>query len=294
MAAMRERMISLPDGRRVEVNLSGPEDGAVAVAHTGTPSSGRLYEAGVREGAERGLRHLSYARPGYAGSDSAEGRSVADCAADTAAIADALGIDRFHTLGSSGGGPHALACAALLPERVISAASIAGIAPREAEGLDWYAGMGDENIEEMGLAEKGAGELEPWLERMADGLRAASPDELASALGDLVSDVDRDVLTGEYASFMKGAIDHALGAGVAGWRDDDLAFVRHWGFDLGTMAVPVTIWQGTDDRFVPPAHGRWLAEHVGGAKGKLLDGEGHLSLSISHYGEVLDDLLEAA
>jgi pimeloyl-ACP methyl ester carboxylesterase len=290
-----ERLESLTasGGRRLDVVVAGPESGAVVIAHTGTPSGGRLFAPLVDEGAERGLRHISYARPGYADSDRDEGRSVADCAADTAAIADRLGIDRFHTLGWSGGGPHALACAALLPDRVVSAASIAGVAPREADGLDWYAGMGEENIEEMGLAERGADELRPWLEQEVRRFADVGAEDLHAALGGLVSEVDREALTGEYARFLESSFRDAVKRGSLGWLDDDLAFVRDWGFDLEAIRVPVTIWHGAQDRFVPIAHGRWLADHVPGARSRLLDDHGHMSLSIAHYGAILDGLLSA-
>jgi pimeloyl-ACP methyl ester carboxylesterase len=290
---LRFETVATPDGRRLDVMLTGPEDGEVVVAHTGTPSSGRMFATLLVVGAERGLRHLSYARPGYVDSTRNAGRSVADCAADVQAIAQQLELDRFHTVGSSGGGPHALACAALLPERVISAATVAGAAPFQAEGLDWLAGMGAENIEEMGLAEQGSDALRPWLEREAERMLQASPKDLHRILGDLVSDVDRAALTGEYAEHLHSTLRDAVRQGVWGWLDDDLALVRPWGFDLDAIRVPVTVWHGAQDRFVPLAHGQWLAEHVPGARARLLSDHGHHSLSVAHYGAVLDDLVSA-
>jgi len=135
-----------PDGRRLAVEVAGPQDGEVVVFHTGTPSAGSLFAPLLEAGAERGLRHVSYSRPGYGDSDRQPGRTIADCTHDVAAIADALGVERFYTTGHSGGGPHALACAALLPDRVNSATTTAGVAPFDAEGLDWLAGMGQENL----------------------------------------------------------------------------------------------------------------------------------------------------
>ena len=135
------RTIEGPGGRLLDFELSGPQDGRLLVLHHGTPSAGWAYPQWTADGAQRGLRHLCYSRPGYSSSARHEGRTVADCAADVAAIVDALGVDRFYTAGISGGGPHALACAALLPDRVIAAASIAGVAPSDADGLDFLAGM---------------------------------------------------------------------------------------------------------------------------------------------------------
>jgi pimeloyl-ACP methyl ester carboxylesterase len=288
----RVEMVSAADGRRLEVFIAGADAGPLVVSHGGTPSSGRTFPPLLETARERGLRHVGYARPGYSESDRSEGRTVADCVADTAAIADHLGADHFHTLGGSGGGPHALACAALLPERVISAATIAGAAPREAEGLDWYAGMADENVEEFGLAERGAAALEPWLERETERMAGAQAEEVADALGSLISVVDREALNGDLAEFFTSSFPRAVKRGVFGWLDDDLAFVRRWGFDLSRIEVPVTIWHGAQDRFVPFEHGRWLADHVAGARPRLLADDGHLSLSIAHYGDVLGDLVE--
>jgi pimeloyl-ACP methyl ester carboxylesterase len=288
---MAEVKVSAPDGRTLDVTVEGPEDGDLVINHHGTPGGGgEIYPPWVSAAAERGIRLAAHARPGYAGSDRHEGRSVADCAADAAAIADALGADRFYAMGGSGGGPHALACAALLPERVISAASIAGVAPFGAEGLDWVEGMGEENHQEFAAAQAGSAELSAFLAPEAEQLRSITGEQVATALGDLISESDAAVLTGEYADHTARDMAEGLAPGYWGWFDDDMAFLRDWGFDLASIGVPVSIWQGSDDRFVPPSHGEWLAAHVGGARPHLLEGEGHLSLALGRYGEILDEL----
>jgi pimeloyl-ACP methyl ester carboxylesterase len=289
----RVEQVTTPDGRQLDVMIAGPEGGGVVLAHTGTPSSGRVFAPRLDATAERGLRHVSYARPGYADSSRNEGRSVADCAADVEAIADHLEVERFHTVGSSGGGPHALACAALLPGRVLSTATVGGCAPYDAEGLDWLAGMGAENIEETGLAAQGPDALRPWLEREAEEMLQSSPEELHEILGDLVSDVDRGALTGSFSQHLYSSMCDSFRRGVWGWLDDDLAFVGSWAFELDAIQVPVAVWHGAQDRFVPLAHGEWLAEHVPGARARLLAEHGHLSLAVAHYGDVLDDMLSA-
>src|SRR5690348_5574117 len=139
----------MPDGRTLRVHEAGAAEGPVVLVHQGTPMSGRLYEPHMRDAEKRGIRLLAYDRPGYGGSSPAPDRSVADAAADSAALADALGIERFAVWGISGGGPHALACAAQLPDRVVATASLASVAPIDAEGLDWLAGMGEMNLEEF-------------------------------------------------------------------------------------------------------------------------------------------------
>jgi pimeloyl-ACP methyl ester carboxylesterase len=282
------------DGRRLVARLEGPDEGEVVFFHNGTPFDGPLFDAFIEAGAERGLRHLSYSRPGYGDSDRRPGRRVADCAEDVTAIADLLGIEAFLAVGWSGGGPHALACAALLGERVPAAATIAGVAPHAAEGFDWLDGMGAENLAEFAAAEAGEETLRIYLEGEAEPLRAVSAADVKASLGDLISEADRPALGGGFAEYEAAALRAALSHGVWGWLDDDLAFIEEWGFDLGSIDVPVAIWHGDDDRFVPVAHGLWLTEHVSGATSCLRAGEGHLSLLAGAYGEVLDQLVMRA
>ena len=284
-------LVSGPGGRPLEVIVSGPDDGVPLIEHHGTPGGAAPYAPFVDEAARRGLRHVAYSRPGYAGSARDEGRSVASCAADVAAILDSLGAERCYTYGFSGGGPHALACAALLAGRVVKAASVAGVAPWDAEGLDWKAGMGEENLEEFTAIEDGPDALRAFLERAAAGLGGVSGEQVAASLGDLIGDADRRALTGAFADHMAAWIGAGVAGGIDGWFDDDIAIRNPWGVDLGAVTVPVTVWQGDDDRMVPFAHGRWLAAHVAGAHAELRPGEGHLSIAVAAYGEILDDLL---
>ena len=239
---------------------------------------------------ERGWQLVAYARPGYAGSSRHDGRSVADAAGDVAAILDRLGIDRFLTAGWSGGGPHALACAALLPERCEAAAIIAGVAPYDAEGLDFLAGMGPENVEEFGAAATSPDALEAFLGAALAGHRDVTGEQLGAALGGLVSDVDRAALSGDFADAVARLVRRGVSAGIEGWRDDDLAFAKPWGFDVAATAAPVSVWHGAQDRMVPFAHGRWLAAHVPGARAHLYDDEGHISL-VRQLPRILDDLV---
>jgi pimeloyl-ACP methyl ester carboxylesterase len=283
----------LPDGRILEYAAAGPAGGLPLVLHHGTPSGAVLYPPLVAAAGACGLRTILPARPGYGASTARPGRTVADVAADVAALLDGLGLDRFLTLGWSGGGPHALACAALLPDRCRAEATIAGVAPYDAPGLDWLAGMGEENIAEFGAAAAGPAALTAYLEPAARDLVAAPAAELAAALGDLVSDVDRRALTGEFAGYLTASFRAALSTGVAGWRDDDLAFLTGWGFGPGSGTVPVAIWQGDEDRMVPVDHGRWFAAHVPGAAIHLVPGEGHLSLLTNRIDTILADLSRA-
>jgi pimeloyl-ACP methyl ester carboxylesterase len=238
-----------------------------------------------------GLRLVSYSRPGYGGSSRQLGRAVADCAADTLAIIEQLGAGRFYTAGWSGGGPHALACAALLGDRVLACATIAGVGPFGTAGLDFLGGMGRENQEEFGAALAGPSRLQAYLERQAQVLAEVTGEQVAAALGDLVSPVDIGALTGDYAAYLATTFRQAVAGGIWGWFDDDLAFTRPWGFALEEVGVPVVVWQGGQDRMVPFAHGQWLATHLPGARPRLLPEEGHLSIAVASFGEILDDLL---
>lgn len=282
--------VAAPDGRRLDVELSGSGDRAV-LFHTGTPSSGELFDASVADGTARGLRHIAYSRPGYAGSDRHAGRTVADCAGDVAAILDALEIERCLTIGWSGGGPHALACAALLPDRIDAAATIASVAPRDAEGLNWLAGMGDENLTEFAAFDAGPEALEKLLLDYAAPFAQVTAEEVRAELGDLLSAVDAAVLTGDVAEHMAHTSRAAVVSGIWGWFDDDVACLTDWGFRLDSIGRPVTIWQGIEDRFVPPSHAEWLASHIPGARLELRPDEGHLTLGITSYGDVLNALL---
>jgi pimeloyl-ACP methyl ester carboxylesterase len=282
--------LETPDGRILELVVAGPADGLPLVMHHGTPSAAVLYPPMADIAARHGLRSVLHARPGYAGSTAQPGRSVADVAADVAVIVDALGAGEFVTVGWSGGGPHALATAALLPDRCLGAATIAGVAPYAAEGLDWPAGMGAENIVEFGAAAAGEPGLSEYLEKEAAALAGVQPGEVAAALGDLVSEVDKNALTGDFAASLAETFRASVSTGIAGWRDDDLAFLADWGFALDDFRMPVTIWQGDQDRMVPFDHGRWLAAHVAGARVRLQPGEGHLSLLLNEFDAVLAEL----
>ncbi len=260
-------------------------------SHHGTPGAAEMLDPLVDAGAERNLRHITYSRPGYGRSTRLAGRTVAGCVADVAAIADALGYERFYSVGSSGGAPHSIACAALLPGRVIAAAAIASPAPTDADGLDWTADMGEENIAEVAASRASDREFERYLEREARSMLGASAEEVVGQLGDLVSDVDRQAVSGVLGEFIVRELGHALSTGIWGWFDDDRALFADWGFDLGAVRAPLCLWHGGEDRFVPSAHGRWLAARVG-VEARVLPDRGHLSVSDEAYGEVLDALLE--
>jgi pimeloyl-ACP methyl ester carboxylesterase len=216
---------------------------------------------------------------------------VADVAADLAAVLDHLGVDTCLTMGWSGGGPHALACGALLPERVRGVLVVAGVTPYDADGVDFTAGMGPENVAEFGAAVEGEERLRPMLEQEQPSLATISPEDVAASLGGLVPPVDKASLTGEFADWLAAEFRNGLATGVDGWVDDDLAFTRPWGFDLVDLRVPTYLWQGSEDLMVPFAHGQWLATHIPGVTAHLEEGEGHLSVFVGATDRMFDELI---
>lgn len=284
--------LALPDGRTVDVFLGGDPQGFPLVMHHGTPSDSTTFADWHDACAARGLRLICVSRPGYATSTRLAGRRVAHAAVDTAAVLDHLGLDRFITAGWSGGGPHALACAALLADRCLAAATLAGVGPYGAPDLDFLAGMGPENIDEFGAALAGEAAVRAWMEENGAGFRDVTGEQIAEAYGGLVPQIDKDVLTGGYAEHMAAETRRALEHGFDGWVDDDLAFCLDWGFAVEDVAVPVTVWQGDLDLMVPFAHGRWLGEHIPSAQARMAPGHGHISLVTRYRDEILDDLLD--
>jgi pimeloyl-ACP methyl ester carboxylesterase len=280
------------DGHTLAVLEAGDESGHAIIAIHGTPGSGLLWRGMIEDAEVRGMRLLAYDRPGYGGSDPHPGRTVADAAGDVAAIANALSIDRFAVEGGSGGGPHTLACAALLPDRVVAAACLAGVAPYPAEGLDWLDGMGQDNLDEFAAALAGRETLEPFLRRQANAMLAAEPEKIADALRSLLSPPDVAVLTGEFAEYLAESTRRAIGQRLDGWIDDDFVFVNSWGFELDEIRVPVQLLHGAQDRFVPIAHGEWLAERIPGVDAHLSLEDGHLTIQLGRIGDVHAWLLE--
>ena len=286
------RSVSTVDGRTLTVREGGDPDGVPVLVHGGTPSSSMIYPRHLRDAEERGIHLFSYDRPGYGGSTRNRGRTVADCATDVAAVCDQLGIERFCLWGISGGGPHALATAALLPERVAAAAALAPVAPFDAEGLDFYEGMGELNVESMHAVLAGEEAHLARLEQDREDLLSASPEELTEVLATLLGPADLEVLHGQIAEFILESVRAGVESSLDGWFDDDLAFMQPWGFDLAAIRVPVLHWQGEQDKFVPFGHGVWLSKRIPGVDSRLSPEDGHLTLSERRIPEVHAWLLE--
>jgi len=271
-----EHRIKTTDGRTLAVAEWGDPTGTPFISMHGTPGGRITYWQDPTIDARHGLRRITYDRPGYGESSRLEGRSVADAVTDVEAITATLGIDRFVVSGGSGGGPHCLATAALMPDRVMRCLADVSIAPYPSEGLDWLDGMTEGNVEEFEAAMKG----EQYHRRIAERERKTTLDRLAEGRADFLGDSYElsDADKAQLAKHMDRVADqffNGIGAGVDGWVDDMLAFVKPWGFAVESIRVPTLVKFGRTDNLVPPAHGDWLAAHIPNAMVDAHDTAGH-------------------
>jgi pimeloyl-ACP methyl ester carboxylesterase len=287
-----DRTVVTADKRKLLIQEGGDPRGRPVLVHGGTPNSRLLYGPHVAIALEQGIRLISYDRPGYGGSTPKPGRAIADCAADVTTIADALGIDRLAMWGISGGGPHALACAALLPNRLVAVASLASPAPYDAPGLDYFAGMGQLNADDTKqmLEDPQAARAKTVEDR--EQLLAGTPEGVREFMRTLLSETDAAVLSGEFAEYLVRTGKEGLAPGIDGWWDDSWALVHPWGFDVSEIRVPLMLWHGRHDRFVPFQHGQWLADRIPGVEARLSDDDGHLTLIERRIPQVHRWLLE--
>ena len=264
---MREGNLELEDGRTLHAydgGTNGSKGSLAVVWHHGTPNIGEPPEPLFAVAARLGIRWVSYDRPGYGGSSRRQGRDVASAAADVDRIANALGIDRFAVMGHSGGGPHAMACGALLPERVVAVVSVAGLAPFGAENLDWFAGMATSGVASLRAA--------------AEGRAAKERYEASGVVYDPeFTPADLAALAKEW-SWLGHVASLAMKAGRGGLIDDDLAYVSPWGCEPGQIAAPTLFLHGGADRVVPSSHSMWLARRCAAAELWLSPGDGHISI----------------
>ncbi len=271
------RTVTAPDGRQLGVAEFGDPEGRPVFSLHGTPGSRLRRPANDDDVRAAGLRLLMYDRPGYGESDRHRGRRVVDCVGDVEAIADDLGLDRFHVIGGSGGGPHALAVGACLPDRVIGVDALVSPAPRDRIDFGFMDGMDPENVKEFGWALESEEVLHRELTSWAVELVAQFDDESASPLAEIdFGEADRELVARDDVRRSMGEmVREAFHHGVWGWVDDDLAMLEPWGFDIADLTVPVTIRYGSKDVLVPAAHGAWLGAQVPGARVVVDDSGGH-------------------
>lgn len=275
---VRTTLIGTKDGRKLCVDSGGDPDGPPVLVHWGTPNSRLHYSPCLEDATKRGIHLLSYDRPGYGGSSPHPGRRVVDCVEDVRAIAAAFGIERMASWGISGGGPHVLACAARAPDLICAVVSLASIAPFDAEGLDFFTGMGQLNVDDIQLYLADPEAARKKAEKDREEALQLNPGQIVEAWQTLLSAADAAALTTELASDLVAAMRDGLGPGVEGWWDDGAAHIAPWGFDLAEITIPVQLWHGAEDRFVPFQHGEWLARRITGVDAHLTATDGHLTL----------------
>jgi pimeloyl-ACP methyl ester carboxylesterase len=270
--------VAAADGRTLTIAEWGDPDGFPVFSLHGTPGSRFVGQANASAYADVGARVITYDRPGYGGSDRFRGRRVVDCVADVSAIADSLGIERFAVSGGSWGGPHSLAVAARLPERVTRAACVAGVAPFDMPGFDWFAGMDAVNIEEIGWALEGEDKLALEIDRMATAWLERLADDPSKAGVVEFSDADRAVMANPARQAVeRRMLNEAFRQGVWGYVDDALCLIQPWGFDVTEIRVPTRVDYGLTDVLVPRQHGEWLAHNVPNAEVVIDEQAGHFS-----------------
>jgi len=275
----------LKDSRELEILDNGINAESAIIFHHGTPGHVTTWTTWLEEAAALGIRAISYSRAGYGTSDRNFGRSVVSINSDISQILDAKNIMKFVSIGWSGGGPHSLANT--FEHRNVGAISLAGVGAYGVSDLDFLEGMGPENHDEFGAALKGEATLDAWMEANAGSMKNVTGSEVREAFGGLIGDADKAVIEGEFANQMAASMRSGLAVSFDGWIDDDLVFIKPWGFDLATITKPVFIWQGDDDFMVPHSHSQWLAKHIPGSELKFVPGHGHISLIEKYRPEIL-------
>jgi pimeloyl-ACP methyl ester carboxylesterase len=282
MGAVVDQEIIVADGRRLLVRDHGGGSDVAVLVLDGTPGSRLVFEDDVASADRHGIRLISYDRPGFGGSDPRPARSVGDCVDDVRAIVASLGVTRCGVWGVSGGGPHALACAALLPDLVGAVAVLASPAPWGAEGLDYFDGMGELNVADTRLMLADPAAAREKFDQDRGEMLAADLPALIAMLQSLLAPVDLAVLTERLGAFALESMRTALAPGAEGWWEDSWALMQPWGFALDAIRTPVLYLHGRHDRFVPFPQGEWLASRIPGVESVLSDHDGHLSLVVNH------------
>lgn len=280
-------ILKLKDGRGFEYLDNGVQSEKAILMLHGTPGDATAWLNWLDEVTD--VRAIATSRPGYGLSDRQAGRTVATDIANQAEVLDFFGIKSFVVIGWSGGGPHSLNMTR--EPRCVASFTIAGVGEYGRTDLDFLEGMGPENHDEFGAAMKGEAAISDWMERNSPGLRNVSGADLIEAFGGLIGDADKRALNPEVAEAMAATMRRALEKGFTGWLDDDLAFVRDFGFDISKIDKPVVIWQGDDDFMVPKAHSEWLAKHIPGSQLRFVPGHGHISLGEEFRPKIIEDAL---
>ena len=277
--------IKKSNNKIIEILDNEVQSDKAIIFHHGTPGDASLWQPWLDTAATFGMRAISYSRAGYGRSARNLGRTVFSNNTDISEILDSLKISRFISIGWSGGGPHALATTC--DYRNLGAICLAGVGEYGAADLNFLEGMGQENHDEFGAALLGEKSMTDWLREFASNLQSVTGTEVLEAFGNLIGKADKAVLQDGYADEMAKVMRKGLALGFTGWVDDDLAFVKEWGFKLSEISKPVFLWQGDDDLMVPHAHSLWLEKHIPTAVLRSIPAQGHISIGIKYRDEIL-------
>jgi pimeloyl-ACP methyl ester carboxylesterase len=277
--------MKMKDGREIEILDNALPSSKAIVFHHGTPSHASTWTPWFAACTSLGIRAISYSRAGYGTSDRNFGRRVIDVNNDISKILDEKSVSDFVSIGWSGGGPHALANA--LEPRNRGVITLASVGKYGAADLDFLEGMGQENHDEFGAALAGEAVLAQWMNENVMGMKNVTGSEIITAFGGLIGQADKKALSGDYAEEAAAVTRNALAVSFDGWIDDDLAFVKEWGFDLSAIKVPVKLWQGDEDLMVPYSHSQWLASKLPTSELVSVQNHGHISLVVAYQDEVL-------
>lgn len=283
-------IVTTPDGRELCVESGGDPSGRPVLGLLGSPAGRQMMDRWLDDAERDGVHLISYDRPGYGASTAHPGRSVADCARDVRVIANALGIDRVAVWGVSGGGPHALACAALLGDLVCAVAAFSSLAPYGEPGLDWFEGMGMENANDARLALDNPNAAHQGSVKLREELLALTSEQIDARARSLPS-AEASALP-YYRWWLMTNLKEALAPGPEGKWDDGCAFLAPWGFELAAISVPVQLWHGKVDETIPFQHSQRLADQIPAAELHLTDAEGHLSVFVNHLDQAQRWLLQ--
>lgn len=284
--SITKRDVKLESGHTIEVSEGGDPDGVPVFSLHGTPGSRILFGPHLQDATKRGIRLIGYSRPGYGGSTPHKGRRIVDGASDVAEIANSLGLKRFAVWGFSGGGDYALACAAMLPDRVVAASSLSTLGPYGVEGFDFFNGMGEYNVEDYKLMMSDQPRWEAKSRQDAEVMAKQTKADRVNMIGSLLSEVDKAANTDEVDDFFHSQIEDGVRNGIDGGMEDQVATVMPWGFDPSSIEVPLQIWHGRLDRFVPFSHGQWLASRIPQAEAHLEENDGHITMFVNRIPEV--------
>ena len=281
-------LLKLSDGRMLDYISNDVKSSSAILFHHGTPGDCSAWQKWFKD--IPGVLAIAASRPGYGLSDRKKGRTVASDLSDQNQLLEHLNVEKFVSIGWSGGGPHALNMSR--NSKCQGVITLAGVGEWGNADLNFLEGMGPENHEEFGAALSGEESIEKWMQENAAAFKNVTGEDLISSFGGLIGDADKKALTPKVAQEDAATFRRALSVSYYGWLDDDLAFVQPFGFDLTKVDKPVLVWQGDDDFMVPRAHSQWLAAKIPTAKLNFVPGHGHISLGESYRNEIIDQALQ--